>query len=280
MALHHKIKPHHHISIWAVSALLLAVMFGLYTTTARSLAEDGPSQKTKEFFGAEDEGPREYNPPECQQKSEQEIKMDSLNAQMTEVSNQMNQLSQQMQGTTDPEQIIALQAQMTTLQAKQQELSNQMNSLSAEMQKQTTWQPSDACKQALVNIVKTDMAGFKSKINNSIMGTFGKVNAAIAKIEAKLPALKEAGVDPTIIKRIESDIQTIKTNEAILKGFFQKMVGFIDSFLALANSNPIQAFEKMQQNFGDGGDYTDAAKAADTLVAAFEDLEKAVSQLK
>src|SRR3989344_9333885 len=68
--MHHKMQPHHHVTAWAVCALVLVLVAVLSTNTARTVAEnknDGPSNSTKQFFGAEDEDKEDRydSPKEC-----------------------------------------------------------------------------------------------------------------------------------------------------------------------------------------------------------------------
>lgn len=282
MELHHKIKPYHHVTIWAVSAILLGVMALISANASDSLANEnqGPSEKTKRFFGAEDGGAKQFTQPvECtQQQNEQQAQYDTWNAEMTQLNAEMQQLSTQMQQATTPEEQASIQQQLQTKQTRMQEIQTAMQA--AQEQQSQNQGPSAACKQAIVNMMKAEMSTMKGLINSRIMGTFGKVNAAIAKIEAKIPALKDAGVDPVLIARIEADIAKIKTNEATLKSFFNNMIGLVDQFLAVASTDPDKAFLLMQNGFGNGTESDKAANAADGLVAAFEDLELAVSELK
>lgn len=284
MALHHEIKPHHHASVWAVCLMVIVGMGLFHASVSNSLAEEShsePSQKTKEFFGVDDDkdGDKTYvSPSECQepQVTPQSTEMEALKVEMDQLGTEMTALYASMEGKTS-EEVAAIQAQIDAKQARIQEILARIEVLGQELQN-LPWSPSLACKTAIVNMMKADMTEMKTMMDDKITTTFVKVDTAIAKIEAKIPALKDAGVDPTIISGLETNIQKVKTNETVLKGFFSNMTTFIDEFLLLAGSNPEAAFDKMQGHFDSEGDAA-AATAADNMVDAFTEIERLVNLL-
>ena len=67
MRFHEKIKPHHHVTVWAVAALVVAFSASTYTGSSFAQNHPGPNEKTRSFFGDEgehgDSGREEL--PEC-----------------------------------------------------------------------------------------------------------------------------------------------------------------------------------------------------------------------
>lgn len=301
MVFHHKIKPHHHVSIWIISVLTVLAMASVYTNAVlSSLAEDRPSEKTKQFFGeGGDSGENRDNstPAECQQEQSQQAQQQQdggagYRAIVEELSQLMGQISvlEQQIRMAPPEQQDALSAQLEQTQAKRIALEASMPAQgqqgqgdpSQEGQQSPSGQdagPSAACKQAIVNQQKAHMEQFKGKITNNMLPTFNKVDTTIDKIQAKIPNLKEAGVDAATITKIESNISRINSDAETVKGFFNGMLSTINAFLEAADSNPDQAFEAMKNRFGSGAQNS-AATSANDLVAAFEDLETIINGLK
>lgn len=96
---HHHVKPHHHYATWAVVALTVILSASSYTNA--TLAQDtggqnGPSDKTKAFFGGEgDHKVSKEMPTECKQAMEEGMK--AMQAQQ-----QAQQAPQAPAGTQTP----------------------------------------------------------------------------------------------------------------------------------------------------------------------------------
>lgn len=271
MGLHEKIQPHHHVATWAVAALavVLAATINVSNTIAVMVSEEtsGPSERTKKFFNFEDSGGQFTTPVICQQPStEQQAKIDQQN----QLSQQMNTLSQ-----TDTSQYTA--EQLATHQQKIQTLQAQMSELSASFST-TSFEPSDACKKAIVEQMITQMTAMLSQMKSKLTGTLDRVNATVAKVETAVNNVDETTANNVALDEMKTDISSIKLNVGVLSSFFTKMQGKMEAFLVTAKTDPLKAFIDMQ-NFGGGGDDGNAAKAADAMVDSFERLQTNMEKL-
>ena len=274
MTFHHRVKPHHHLAVWTLVALSVLIAGLVYSTTSldKAIAEQGPSEKTKKFFGFDkaDEGGDWAMPEACKMQAEQD-RMQQLSADMQSAGNQMNTLSQQSQ---DPN---LTDEQRQANQQKIQELQTKLAALQAEMEQlNKTFQggPSDACKAAIVNQAVTMMQDMMTKINSRFPATLTKVETVVVKVEKAIPTLKTAGVPAADISKLEADVASIKVQLGVLRSFFDKMKTSMQNFINQAKANPAAAFEKMQNgSMGmDDASANQAATAADTMVSAFEDI--------
>lgn len=274
MAFHHRVKPHHHFGIWVLVALSVLIAGLVYNTTSldRVVADQGPSEKTKRFFGFnESDGSRDWVMPEaCKMQAEQN-RMQQFSADMQSLSTQINTLSQQGQ---DPnlteEQRQANQQQIQQLQQKMAQLQAEMEQLSKTFQSG----PSNECKTAIVNQAVAMMQEMLVKMNSRFPSTLTKVENVVTKIEKVLPNLAAAGLSADQVEKAKADVASIKVQLGILRSFFDKMKASMQQFINEARANPLAAFEKMQ-NGSLGMDDTQAARAAnaaDTMVKNFEDL--------
>ncbi|MBI4175541.1 hypothetical protein HY523_02895, partial [Candidatus Berkelbacteria bacterium] len=70
--LHHHVKPHHHLTIWVVTALQVIFALVVYTDASVLAAREAsdretePSQETQEFFGGKVKKETGSLPAECQ----------------------------------------------------------------------------------------------------------------------------------------------------------------------------------------------------------------------
>lgn len=292
MALHHKIKPHHHFNSWLVASLVLVGSILTYNTAMIGTihAEDGgPSASTKKFFGFNNdsgEGQKFVQPEICKQNPVQD-QMQALQAQMQQLQQQQqtqNQPQQQAptqqdQSQTEQQQQQALQAQQQTQQAQQQANQEKLAGLQAQMQAlQSQMQngPTDDCKKAIVQQSIDQMSAMQAKMfsDDKLTGTLAKVDAAVAKIQTQIPQLQAAGVSADDITTIQSNIATIQQDNATLRAFFNSMKTQMASFIAAAKADPLGTFGKMQHGDGpiSGKDSTTASNAADGMVSAFTNL--------
>lgn len=275
MALHHHIKPHHHITIWiaAGSLVLSSAILASAAETNRILAQDtGPSEKTQQFFGFSNEKEQDFSTPAACQVANTE--MQTLANQIQQYSSQLQSLSQQQpqpaaSGSAEP--TNPNETEIADLESKIQADQAQMKSLQTEMQTG----PSDDCKKAIVAQAITQMSSMQDKMNkeNKFFGTLDKVDQEITKVQNLVPALQAAGVPADKITKINSDIATVKAQEAILTSFFTKMKSWMASWIANAQADPLKAFADMQKGQGmSPSDAGSASKAADAMVNAFQDL--------
>lgn len=286
MQLHHKLQPHHHVAIWAVSSLLVILAAAVYSNASiQQILAGEPSESTKKFFGFDknDEGGGQWTmPAECQQNPNQD-KMQQLSSEMQNLSNQMNSLNSQLntlvsqdtsgmtdeQKATHEQQITSLQSQIQTLQNQIQQKQSEMNLLQSSFQTG----PTDNCKIAMVKQASSQMETMLGKMESKFLGTLGRVESTVTKVEAVIPKLEESEIDQVKIDQAKANIGTIKVSVATLRTFFLKMQKGMSSWIATAKSNPISAFEQMQAgSMFPEGDSTKAAEAADTMVEAFEQL--------
>lgn len=274
MAFHHKVKPHHHFGIWVLVGLAILIAGLVYNTASldRVAADQGPSEKTKRFFGfnESDEGRDWVMPEACKMQAEQD-RMQQLSTEMQSLSNQVNTLSQQSQ---DPnlteEQRQANQQQIQQLQQKMAQLQAEMEQLNKTFQ----GGPSDECKVAMVNQAVAMMQDMLVKMDSRFPSTLAKVENVVTKIENVLPGLTAAGLPSDQVEKIKADISSIKLQLSILRSFFEKMKSSMQQFINEAKASPLKAFEKMQTgSLGmDDTQSNRAANAADTMVKNFEEL--------
>ena len=278
MALHHHIKPHHHLTIWiaAGSLVLSSAILASAAETNRILAQDtGPSEKTQQFFGFNNEKEHDFSTPAVCQVGNTE--MQTLANQIQQYSAQLQALSQAHPTQPPPtssesaETINPNEAEIADLESKIQADQTQMKSLQTEMEAG----PSDDCKKAIVTQAVAQMSSMQDKMDkeNKFFGTLAKVDQEIAKVQALIPSLQAAGVSADQITKINSDIATVKAQEAILTSFFTKMKSWMASWIANAQADSLKAFADMQKGQGmSPSDASSASKAADAMVNAFQDL--------
>lgn len=290
MALHHKIQPHHHVSVWAISALAVITMSSIYLNTSMTAAEEQggsePSEKTRQFFGDSGDDREDMDnsvPAECQQERQSqqgnEAEQMAKIQQQEQLYNRINEIRQTMGPEMPEEQRAQMEAQIAELQSQADALTAGMGDGQQEEQMQEQdYGPSEACKKAIVEQQRSHLQTFKSKINNKILPTFNKIDKLIIKIESKIPDLREGGIEQTKISQIEANIEAIKNDSAVVKDFLQSMLVSISIFEADAN-NPSAAFDKMKESFDDKKS-NNATTAANDLVEKFGDLEKIIEGIK
>lgn len=282
MTFHHRVKPHHHLAIWILVALLVVIAGLVYSTTSldKALADNGPSEKTMKFFGFnEAEEGRDWVMPEACKMQAQQDQMQQLSTEMQSVSSQMNSLSQQSQ---DPN---LTYEQRQANQQKIEQLQQKLSSLQAEMEQLSkTFQagPSDECKIAMVNQAVSMMSEMLTKMNNRFPSTLAKVETVVAKVEKAIPTLQAAGVSATDIQKMEADVASIKVQLGVLRSFFDKMKTSMQNFINEAKANPVAVFARMQNgSLGmDDASANQAATAADSMVAAFEDIVSVLDKVQ
>ncbi len=291
MKLHHKIKPHHHVTIWLASFMMLAGSVLVYNSVLISRIQaqgTEPSSSTKKFFGFNDSGggKQKFVEPAICKVNRNQDKENTLQAEMDTLQNQMNasnQASNQPPPSVNtqltPQEQIAQQQQQVADQATRDALQTKINAVQAQMealQKNAQRGPSNECKKAIVaqSIVEMERMYAQFTKDNKLNSTLDKVNTVISKVEAQVPALKAAGVSPATITKINVSIQSIKKNNAILRTFFTKMLGGISKYIAVAKADPLSSFDTMEKGGGfiSEKDSTVAANAADEMVAAFTGL--------
>lgn len=297
--LHQHLKPHHHVSIWTIAVLSLIYAAVSYNGAYIALAIDrgpgspgdrpaGPSAATKSFFGDEEGSPGDEGiPAACQQEQREgspgptETTGGALGQEEERLRAEMTALQQQM-SSTSPEQQGELRSKMEELGRKMQEAgrARQDNSQRSENDGQLVGGPSAACQEAIVAQQQASLMQFSGKIENNILPTLDKVDQLVAKVSVYVPNLTAVGVSAEVVAQIEADISTIKQSSATMREFFTLMRTQLKSFLAKAGSDPSTAFKEMESSFGDGGRQQQAAAAGDSLVTAFERLEKNIASIQ
>ncbi|MFY9484582.1 MAG: hypothetical protein WAP74_03095 [Patescibacteria group bacterium] len=175
-------------------------------------------------------------------------------------------------------------AKITELEAKHAKIEADLAANKAELEKLSNKSgPSDECKSALIKSVAKNTIKHADRLPESL-SKLDAVTQVVEKVEKILPALKKASSNETLIKSIEEDIITINANIEILKVFFIDIKKEMDSFIALYNSNPIAAYDKINK-FGQDDSFQDVSKfkkagaASESIVAALNRLEKSLEIL-
>lgn len=293
MALHHTMQPHHHVASWAVCALLVILMAVLSANSAQTIAQsdhDGPSDSTKQFFGADDdeEGDQYSQPTECQQPSTSATSSsgssDKINSLNSEVQNLQSQLqtyqSRDPSSLTEDEKAAkaALEAKIKAANAEIETLSSQINQDAQQPQTQETG-PSEACRIAIAKMMVSHMKKFAGQFDSKFIPVLNRVDAVVKKIDGSISDLKEAGVSASDIKSIEKDLATIKSAVNTLRDFFNHMKGKVNEFIVKAEADPSKAFTLMETMNDDPGRFKTAGDAADQMVATFTTLEATIDKI-
>lgn len=289
MAFHHKVQPHHHVSVWAVAVLCLVTTGTFYNNAVaeqaygQETAQEGPSQKTKDFFGAGAKDHNAQNLEVCKKDRENREKNDSkIKERDMLVREQLSiksKLGEQLENPT-AEQLAERQA----LQVKYDEMQAKIEALVALVGEEDKSEaakegPGLECRKAVVKQQRESFNRFKGLIKTNIQPTFvNKIDPLVAKIKAQLPTLKEAGVDQAIIDQLTADLAAIEADSKILKEFFSTMTAQIDTFMAETDDD--KAYLAMKKEFGGGAAHKKAGAAADDLVKRFESLEETVNKIK
>lgn len=269
MSFHHYVRPHHHITTWAVAALLVVLASSSYTNA--TLAQDqnqtshGPNDQTKAFFGEGKEeassGKEQFSPPEaCKPKEGQfgspppnnseEQKHFSIIAQYPGGDNgQYNPTSQPSTQYSQP----PTQQTPPTQQSSNQPPQGQNPFDNAE------------CKKAMFEAMKNSggMKRFHDKLDNGKMTEkLDGVTAILDKLSDD--QLKAAGATADEVKQINDLKGPIKDAIASLKQAFAEMKAAMDKFFAI--TDPEEGMNYMRN----GGFPKDKApvmqKTAETLV--------------
>lgn len=236
---------------------------------------DGPSDATKKFFGDPgDEVSDDFETPEACKQSETVTTQTPTNSpELDALSGQLNALYAQDISQLSPEQSAKHQQEIADLQNKMNALQSQVVPPSPP---EDYREPPDACKQAIVAMMKGQMKLIHDMIGTKLIPTLAKVSNVVAKVQSAITKAEAEGADPKKIAQIKGDIKTIEGNLATLKKFFDEMRIQIGKFL---NASGAAAFDLMSKEAFDVGDQDAAAKAADKLVSAFSDLEEHVKEL-
>ena len=236
-----------------------------------SAEQDGSvdvSEKTKKFFNFEDgDGGEFVEPAACKEPSSEQqdlmTKNEALNQQMQELSN-LNT------STYTQEQTAEHQVKITALQAEMKELSDSFAT--------QVWGPSENCKIAIVAQMKSQMSAMNSQMDSKLFATLDRVTATVAKVKKIISNVTETTVNKDALATVKSNISSIELNVGVLRAFFKVMQKEMTDFLTTVATNPIKAFDDME-NFGSGSDDRKAANAADQLVNSFEALEVNIDRL-
>lgn len=268
-------------------ALILMILTSLvlFSSIGKTVAEDdGPSESTKSFFGDKGKGPGKLEPDECKQEQEMQSKQESegrnYRQEGEELSRQIKEKEDALINATSDEQRAILQSELDTLRQRASEMEAQTGvKMGQDNDRQEG--PSTECKAALVKMGKDSMATFASTITNNILPKLAKVSEVVAKVEVKIPELKnpDSGVSAETVSKLETNIATIKSSTAIMKSFFDQMIETLNSFISLADSDVDAAFAKMD-SMRSSGKSESASTAAEALVAAFTELETIIDELK
>lgn len=268
-----------------VLSLMILSLIALSSPISKTVAEDdGPSASTRSFFGDKGGGPGKFEPEECKGEQEMQSKQESegrnYRQEGEELSRQIKEKEDAIINATSDDQRAILQSELDVLKQRASEFEAQTGAKMGQEKDRQEGPPAE-CKAAIVKMGKTKMATFASTITDNILPKLAKVNEIVTKVELKIPELKDpnSGVGAETVSKLETNIESIKSNTAIMKSFFDQMIETLNSFISLADSDVDAAFSKMD-SMRSSGKSESASTAAEALVAAFTELETIIDELK
>jgi len=301
MALHHHIKPHHHVAAWAVIALGMILSASVYTNA--TFAEDQadhqpryeqqkPSQKTKDFFGGDVKEKKNSRPAACDKEKstrpEEHFSSDAktqVDGRPTINKTNYEQLSEEERAKLPADTVIveshpnveAPDAPKPELMSEEQK-PNEADQTKQKADQEKAFQnfATAECRAAMLAQIQDEMQGFYTKMKSGdFTAKLDNMLAVIEKLQtASLQSFKAAGIDTA---ELEALFEPIKSDAAELKAFFNEMVAAMEQFFAL-KASPDEAFTYMRTGFPHGK-MTTMAKTADRLVDNIEELQEALAEI-
>jgi len=244
MAFHHKVQPHHHVSIWATAALLVITSLAFYTNSVGAEECTGTSCTTSATHKPEASSGTQFIPPsECTSPAIQAENMRAKDISLRD--SLLKQISQaQAELSTKPED------QRTEVQQHIADWQKQADALKKQIDNPVTSSGSatSACRKAVIAQQKERLETIHTKIEQNMLPALAKVDAIVNKVQSKLPSLQEAGVDQTKLDQITADITAISNDSTTLKNYFQTIRTTIDTFNA-QTSDDSKAFSTMKEQY-------------------------------
>lgn len=211
---------------------------------------------------------------------------------VTKLLDQIKQLETQLTQTENDKQaqLKQIQAEQTNLKpgdeaggtaldTKQQQILDNANAEEQAIKAQEevihkqTEGPSDQCKRDTVAQAVSEISGDEAFFSTSAPATLDKVDAEVAKVEQLEANLQSKGVSNKDMATIKSDVASVKTASATLRGFFSAMSAKAAGFVSQASANPIGTYDSMQGGGGPlSGVGSGAQSAAQNLVNSFTNL--------
>lgn len=261
--------------------VLTVIFFGTSTAPVRQIIAQDTARPSKQIIDHGDEKIVSFEDvPECTEDRSKRRELFKKEKQFyvdrSQIVNELDSLRDKYEpNRTDSEKarISELESKLSKLEADFVAIQSALNKVSS-----NPGLP-DECKIALVKAVRENMVNRADKLPEFL----AKLDTTIqltTKIETSLPELKKTFPNQALIKSIEDDINTIQTSIDILKPFFIDIKKEMDEFIALYNSNPIAAYDKMNK-FGQKGDskFKKAEDAAESMLSALNQLEKSLETL-
>jgi len=266
------------LTLLVVIFTILSLQVNIFKINKTIAVDDGPTASTKSFFGDRGGGSGKIEPDECKRDQSRESEQIRSRDEGNELSGQIRAKEEAVRNATSDEERARLQSELDALIARANEMRDQsVGQQNQDQQRQEG--PSAECKAAIVKIGKERMSTFASTITNNILPKLAKVEGIVAKVESKIPELKNSNINSNTITKLENNIASIKSNTAVMKSFFDQMISTLNSFISLADSDVNAAFNNMDQ-MRSSGKSESASTAADALVSAFTELESIIEELK
>ncbi len=289
MSLHTKIKPHQHVSIWAIALLGVFVSIGQYNNAVIAASCDATGCSTASTFAPVKARTVTAAPIPAACLAAKHTAEDALTQIQTEkkdVEDQLNTLKKTVtQATAKPSGSTSSHSDSedAATAATTQKISDLEKQDDALKVASTTALPTPppaqtaACKQAVVTQEKQHLETYKSKIATSGLPALDKVTAAITKVEAIIPTLQTSGADPAVIQTITNDISTIKADIVSLRSYFQTVNTAIDQ-LDASGSDSGKAYDSVKKQV-QSTDQAAILTKSDELKNALTDLQQNISAL-
>lgn len=265
-------QAHHHVSIWAIAALAV-ILAAVNFTNAALLAENGPSQETKEFFGADDkdQAGRSVDIPECQSDFSQTAPpSEDPSAYPSAPPNYSPGPGETDSGSPPPGESYPYDSPSPGDATDSPTDSPSPDQTMIHDPAENREIMSAACKAAIIKMMKSQMAHFYDKMKSgALTAKLDQVLQVLEKLQTEgLAKLKAAGVE---VSEIEKLLPLITTDVKSLQAFFAEMLSAMEKFFAI--DDPDEAFTYMDTIFprtqADG-----MGKVADRLVSNVKKLQK------
>ena len=249
--LHHKIQPHHHVSIWALGLLSVLLSVSTYNNSL-VLASSQTSAGGL--------------PVDCQ-KAKQEVETETTAANPT-VALEENRIS-----------TVASPKASATKSPETDTRTTAIPTVKSSQTAKPTPNPSVllACKHEAVAQEKDHLKTFRGKIDTSVLPSLQKLDDAMTKITATIPTLQKNGADSTKVAKIQKDVTTVQTDSATLKTDVSTMKKALDQFDGNGTDSE-KAYNDLKSS-ASSTLQTDITHNTTEISAAISDLKTTLTQL-